>query len=175
MGNTLVKNKQLNYLVTFVLVLMLSLSLAACGSTSGDGAADTTNDPKKIPAIQTNYEISGYGLITTSVFHYGTFIQIDAVTLTGGDFYFNDLLGRIEFTSTAINGISVNGETVTITADGSVSDVNGTFAGLFELTITDGDTDTFSVDITDSGGNNVYSLSPHPIDMTTGNFTISKL
>jgi len=177
MGNTLVKNRQLNYLVTFFLVLMLSLSLAACGSTSGDGAADTTEDPKddkKIPTILTNYEISGFGQIEEGAY-FGTFLQLDNVTLSGGDIHFSDwLVNRVDFTGTSIKSISVTGNTATIIADGTVTDEYGaTFSGSIELIITDGDTDMFSIKINDTSGNEMYNMPSQSIDMVSGNFTIT--
>jgi hypothetical protein len=179
MKKSLVKIKLFNYMAFLFLVLIAALVVTACGSTpSGNGSTDNSQEPKsdsKNPVIQTDYEISGFGVITTPGDHFGTSLQIDQVTLTSGEFYFSDLINRLDFTSTTIKSISVTGETATITADGSVTDVNGTYTCLFELTITDGDPDTFGIKINDLSGNEVYNLDPQPIDMVNGNFTISIL
>ena len=176
MGITLVKNRQLNYLVTFFLVLIVSLSLAACGSTSGDGSADTTENLKDTDKISTihNYAISGFGQIAEGDY-FGTFLQIDNVTLSGGEFSFSDWIkNRVDFTSTSIKSISVIGDTYTIIADGTVRDEYGaTFPGSFELIITDGNPDMFSIKINDTSGNELYNMPAQSIDMVNGDFTIS--
>ncbi len=177
MMSSIDKNKYVNYAALLLLVLLLALGSAACGSSSsGDGSADNSQTPKddsKNPPFLTNYKISGFGVITTPGDHFGTTLQIDQVTLTGGEFSFRDLLNRVDFTSSTIKDISVTGGTATIKADGTVNDENGTYTGSFELTITDGDTDTFSIKIYDQNDNEVYNLDPQPIDMVNGDFTIS--
>ena len=105
MKNSITKNKRLHYAAFLFLVLITALVVTACGSnTNGDGSADNSQEPKndsKNPTFQTNYEISGFGVISTPGDNFGTFLEIDNVTLTGGEFSFSDWMNRVDFTSMA--------------------------------------------------------------------------
>ena len=180
MNSSIEKNKYLNYAALLFLVLLLALGSAACGSsTNGDGSADDSQDPKndsKNPTFQTNYEISGMGVITSPSEHFGTSLVLNNLSMTGGDFYFIDLSARLEFRGSTITSISLTNKTVTIIADAELQELNGTYASgyLIELTIVDDDVDMFGIKIT-YPDTSTYNLGPYAIDMVNGNFTVTPL
>jgi len=178
--NSITKNKRFNYVAFLFLVLITALVVTACGSNSnGDGSADDSQDPKndsKNPTFQTNYEISGMGVITSPSEHFGTSLVLNNLSMTGGDFYFHDTSARLEFRGSTITSISLTNKTVTIIADGELQELNGTYAGgyLIELTIVDDDVDMFGIKIT-YPDTSTYNLGLYAIDMVNGNFTVTPL
>jgi hypothetical protein len=180
MKDSITKSKQVQNAASLFLVLIVALVVTACGSSSnGNGSSDDSQDPKndsKNPTFQTNYEISGMGVITSPSEHVGTSLLLNNVSMTGGDFYFNDTPARLEFRGSAITSISLTGKTVTIIADAELQQLNGTYTGgyLIELTIVDDDVDMFGIKIT-YPDTSTHTVGPYAIDMVNGNFTVTPL
>ncbi len=176
MEKSFAKNKNLNYVALLFLVLLLAISLSACGSTTIEDLNNIINPPDNTTDTP-SYEITGFGHIAEGAY-FGTYLQIDNVTLSSGEFSFTNLIPcRVKFTSTLIKSISVTGDTATIVADGTVTDGNSgtSYSGSFDLNITIGDTDTFSITISNQSGNEVCAMDAQPIDMVNGNFTITTI
>jgi len=170
MKKSLAKNKNFNYVAFLLLVLLLSISLAACGSTTVEDLNNIVNPQDN------NYEISGYGEISLPLELPKT-IVINNLSLTGGDFYFHDLDKRLQFRGSTVNSIAVSGNTITIFASGELqeaTDVSYSGGYSIEITIVDDNVDMFSIEIALPDGS-TYNLGPYAIDMVNGNFTITTL
>jgi hypothetical protein len=77
---------------------------------------------------------------------------------------------RMNFVSTSVTGVSVSGNTATVTGKGTVNGANGY---TFTATVTDGSPDSFGITIRKSDGTIYYSAGPGSV--SGGNLVISLL
>ncbi len=177
----LAKNKLFNHMAFLFLVLMLALSLAACGSsTVGDidiNPADTSGgDDDTSGDVVSSYMISGMGYTNA-----GTTFQITtnlSVTPSGldGKFMFYDANSRVDFQSTSISSISVSDGTATITGNISIKEQGGSLTPgyTYEITFTDGNPDVLRIKVFKPNGDLFIELSSD-VDAITSNLTITEI
>jgi hypothetical protein len=171
MMKSFTKNMNFKYVPFLFLVLLLSISLAACGSTTVEDLNNIVTPPVDSPS----YEISGFGVIKDPGSFFGISLTLVNVRATGGEFYFNDDEERLDFRSTEITSISASTGSATVIANGEFQQLNGTYEGgyTFEITIIDDVQDKFSITIKDADSTEIYTSGSQPINIVEGDFSIA--
>ncbi len=114
------------------------------------------------------YHITGGGLnYPEPGFSASLSLDVSQTSMETGwlDYYYTKL--RINLESTSITGFSVEGDTVTITGEGTVNGVPGY---TFEATITDGNPDTMRIIIYNPDGTIYFDSGSTPL--SSGNFSV---
>ena len=189
MEKSLSKNKLLNYMALLLLVLILAISLTACGSSSdgvpnnnqqdnsGDGSDGSSDggDGSSDGSVS-SYEISGMGYTNSgTTFQITTNLSITPLGLYG-KFMLYDANSRVDFQSTSINSISVSDGTATITGDISIKEQGGSLTPgySYEITFTDGNPDVLRIKVFKPNGDLFIELSSD-VDAITSNLTITEI
>ncbi len=135
MEKSLVTNMNLNYVASLFLVLLLAISLSACGSTTVEELNNIVNPPDN-SVESPSYEISGEGYADYITFRITTTLSFSQSDLSG-EFELYDALSRTNFTSSSINNISISDNTAIISGDIAIDSL---FSGhTYELSLTDVD------------------------------------
>ncbi|HDH11381.1 MAG TPA: DUF1566 domain-containing protein [Nitrospirae bacterium] len=137
-----------------------------CINTPNPNQTDTDSDG--IGDACENYQISGSGL-NYPIPRFRASMALDVMTssLSTSRLKYYYTRQRINLVSTSITGLSVAGDTATITGEGTM---NGTEGYTFTATIIDGSPDEMGIDIYNSDSSLYFSAAPEAI--SRGQFSI---